>query len=364
MIIDLHAHLAHPKFYNQHPHWGPFWEQRPDGSAGLRVGKWELVLSTREMRERLEKTGKQEDPADATRKRADPATRIAMMDTMGQDAQVVSIPAHMDMYWTEPEFSVRFATHVNDVMAEYCAQYPDRLYFWAHAALNQPAAAVAEIERAVRQLGAVGVSCGGSNFGGLEFDSEELYPVWEKVCALNVPLFVHGYNQSVTWGEKADTEKYETTSIVGMLHDETKCFWNLICGGVLDRFPDLKVYITHGGGYVPYQLGRFEMTLENLPNVKNKHPLSYYMKNFWFDPLIHEMPMRQAVCEVIGADKLLYGSNFGGSDTIREVLTDGLRLSDEDKAKIECENALSLLKIKRRQSNAPPRTKGPVTLHM
>ena len=94
------------------------------------------------------------------------------MDQTGQDVQVVSLPSHMDMYWTEPEFSVSYAKHVNDVMADYCKAYPDRLYFWGHAPLNQPAEAVKEIERAVRELGAVGMGAGGANFGGLEFDSE------------------------------------------------------------------------------------------------------------------------------------------------------------------------------------------------
>jgi len=364
VLVNLHAHLAHPDFYNQHPYWGPFRDDKGDGLVAMRIGKWTLTLSTREIIAKV-KAGEKEDAEVQSARRADPATRIAQMDQTGQDIQVVSLPSHMDMYWTEPEFSVSYARHVNDVMADYCKAYPDRLYFWGHAPLNQPAEAVKEIERAVRELGAVGMGAGGANFGGLEFDSEELFPVWEKLIELDVPIFVHGYNQSVTWGDKADTEKYEITSIVGMLHDEAKCFWNLICGGVLDRYTELKVYITHGGGYTPYQLGRFEMTNENLPSVKNKKPVREYMKNFWFDPLVHELPMRQAIIEVIGADRLLYGDNFGGSDTIRENLTEGLRISDEDRAKIEGQNAMSLLKIKPRvtghnQDRARPR--GPVEL--
>jgi predicted TIM-barrel fold metal-dependent hydrolase len=347
MIINLHAHMAHPDLYNQHPHWGPFWDDGDAGETVMRIGKWRLNLTTQEALAAA-KSGKIYDPKEIARRRADPAVRIAGMDSLGQDIQVISLPSHMDMYWTEPEFSVRFARHVNDVMAEYCKPFPDRLYFWAHAPLNQPAAAVQEVDRAVRELGAVGMGAGGSNFGGLEFDSEELYPVWEKLIELDVPIFVHGYNQSVAWGDQADTEKYEVTSIVGMLYDEAKCFWNLVCSGTLDRYPELKIYITHGGGMVPYQLGRFEMTNQNLPNVKNKKPFREYMKNFWFDPLIHELPMRRAVVDVIGADRLMYGDNFGGSDSIRGSLTEGMSLSAVDLAKIESENAMKLLKIKPR----------------
>src|SRR5690606_40151189 len=110
--------------------------------------------------------------------------------------------------------------------------------------------------RAVKEHGFVGLSSGGANFGGLEFDDPAFDPVWRALCDLDLPMFVHGYNQSVTWGSRANADKYETTAIVGMQYDETRCCWYVINGGVFDRFPNLKVYITHGGGYVPSQLGR------------------------------------------------------------------------------------------------------------
>jgi predicted TIM-barrel fold metal-dependent hydrolase len=130
-----------------------------------------------------------------------------------------------------------------------------------------------------------------------------------------------------------------------MQYDETRCFWNLVCGGVLDRFPSLKVYITHGGGYVPYQLGRLAQTNKNLDVVYNKKPLMEYLGNFWFDVELHEPRMRQALVDIIGADHMLYGSNFGGSDAVRHDLTDGLKLSDEDLQKIRWKNACSLLHL-------------------
>lgn len=344
MLIDLHAHLPHPDLLDRHPHWGPTYINTPDGDIALRIGKWVLNLGIPERKAAL-KAGTA-DPIEATfAKRRDPSVRIAQMDALKQDVQVLSLPSHYGMYWAEPEFSIPYASHVNDVIASYCSAYSDRLFFWAHAPINEPAAAVKEIDRAVRELGAVGLGMGGANFGGLEFDDVELDPLWAKLCDLDVPIFVHGYNQSVTWGDKADTERYEVTSIVGMMYDEVRCFWNLICGGVLDRFPDLKVYITHGGGYVPYQLGRLEMTNRVLGDVRNKKPLREYMSNFWFDPLVHEIPMRRAIVDVIGVERLLYGTNFGGSDGIREDLTEGLGLSEIDREAIRSGNAMKLLRL-------------------
>lgn len=344
MLIDLHAHAVLRGFYNQHPHWGPFFEQDARGQIRLRVGHWVLTLGQREQLDEVA-AGKAPSVEEHFRTVSDPKNRLNAMDAAGQDAQVISIPSHCYMYWTEPEFAVPFAERCNNVLAEYCAGGEDRLFFWAHAPLSVPAECPRIIRHAVKELGAVGIGAGGANFGGYEFDSPELDPVWATMCDLDLPIFVHGYNQSVTWGEKANEDRYETTAIVGMNYDEVQCFWRLICGGVLDRFPDLKVYITHAGGFVPYQLGRLEETNKNLDTVFNKKPLSYYLKNFWFDPEIHERILRQAMVEFMGPDRLVYGTNFGGSDAIRFDMTQDLNLSDADKDKIRYKNAVDLLHL-------------------
>jgi predicted TIM-barrel fold metal-dependent hydrolase len=343
LLIDLHAHLAHPDFLDQHPHWGPTYVVNDDGDITLTIGKWELHLGIPERRNAL-KSGALDSLNATFARRRDPALRVANMDAVGQDAQVVSLPLHQVMYWTDDEFAIRYARHVNDVMTEFCSAFPKRLYHWAHVPLQNPKAAAAELHRAVAQ-GAVGMSMGGANFGGMEAGDEDLDEIWRACCDLDVPIFVHGYNQSAAWGDKADTERFEVTSIVGMMGDETACFWNMICGGVLDRFPNLKVYITHAGGFVPYHLGRLEITNTVLRNKRNVKPLREYLPNFWFDLLTHAPSMRRAICDVIGPDQLVYGTNFGGSDGIREDLTDGLDISTEDREKIRSGNALKLLRI-------------------
>jgi aminocarboxymuconate-semialdehyde decarboxylase len=109
--------------------------------------------------------------------------------------------------------------------------------------------------------------------------------------------------------------------------------------------PDLTVCITHGGGFVPYQIGRFDATAGNLSDGLNKKPFLSYLENFYFDPLIHDPIMRQAVIDSIGADRLLYGTNFNGSDQIRGYLLEGMKVSDADSAKICHQNASALLDI-------------------
>jgi predicted TIM-barrel fold metal-dependent hydrolase len=344
MLIDLHAHAPLPGYYNQHPHWGPFFEKCDDGDIRLRVGDWVLTLGSPE-RKAAVKAGKAPSLEEYFANWSNPQKRLANMDAAGQDAQVLSVPSHCYMYWTDADFAVPYARTVNDTLAEYCAGGEGRLYAWAHAPLNVPEEAAKEIRRAVKEHGFLGLSAGGANFGGIEFDDPALDPVWSALCDVDLPMFVHGYNQSVTWGKKANDDKYETTAIVGMQYDETRCFWYMVNGGVFDRFPNLKVYITHGGGYVPYQLGRLNQTNKNLDTTHNKKELIEYLPNFYFDLELHEVIMRQAVLDILGADRLLYGTNFGGSDAVRHDLTEGLRISDEDLQKIRYKNALELLHL-------------------
>ncbi|MDB5885433.1 MAG: DitL [Polaromonas sp.] len=174
MLIDLHAHAPHPDYYDQDPYWGPAFESQPDGDIKLRVGDWILSLGAPERKAALRKAkaeGKALSVNEYTSRWRDPNTRLAGMDAAGQNAQVVSVPSHCYMYWTELDYALPFARKVNDVLSEYCSAAPDRLMFWAQAALQNPVEAAKEIRRACTQLGAKGLGAGGSNFGGLEFDS-------------------------------------------------------------------------------------------------------------------------------------------------------------------------------------------------
>jgi len=205
--------------------------------------------------------------------------------------------------------------------------------------------AVKEIDRAVKHLGAKGLCVGGANFNGLEAHSEELLPLWEKLTELDVPVMVHGYNQSIWLGDQHHKDKFETSSIVGDCVDETLFFWYLICGGALDAFPTLKTYITHSGGMAVFQLGRLaELNKGMAPDARNKRPLMDYLPNFYFDLDVHSPALRRGVLEVVGVDRLLYGTNFGGAYDNGDP-TEGLGLNGADREKIRSGNAIALLKL-------------------
>ena len=341
MLIDLHGHHLTRGMMNLDPHWGPAWK-----NGTLNVGDWYLGTKKLPDLTGIKDDSTRNDDGSAIFSRNTHEFRRGLMEKLGVDKLIISVPAHMYMYWTG-DFGARFAATANDEFHAYCSEDPEHFGFWATVPMHQPVKAAAEIERAVTQLGAVGMSSGGANFGDIAGLHDRAFdPLWEKLTELDVPVMIHGYNQSVTWGARAMEDPFDTTSILGMCYDEARAFWHLTLGGVLDRFPKLTFYITHGGGFVPYQLHRFSETSKTMaPDSTNERPLLDYMDRFYFDPLVHSAAMRRAVVDDIGVDRLVYGSNFMGSDAIDFDLTEGIGLSDEDREKIRSGNAIAMLKL-------------------
>jgi aminocarboxymuconate-semialdehyde decarboxylase len=332
MLIDVHAHQFTPGMLNRHKFWGPAFTTK-----GLTIGHWSLSLPAFKF--------SSDEEATATMMQGHTLQhRIKQMDEQGVDKIVVSTPSHAMMYWAG-DFGDEYAWICNEELSAFVKQAPDRLDFWAHANLANPKEAVKQLDHAVRNLGAKGLCTGGANFNGLEAHSEELYPLWEKLVELDVPIMVHGFNQSIYWGEKHSDDKFDTTSIVGDCSDETLFFWYLICGGALDLFPKLKTYISHAGGMTIFQLGRLDALNKSLAvDRRNKRSVMEYMDNFYFDLDVHSVPLRRAIIEEVGVDRLLYGTNFGGAYSNGD-LTDGLNLAEIDREKIRAGNAIELLKL-------------------
>jgi aminocarboxymuconate-semialdehyde decarboxylase len=339
MLIDLHGHHMTKAMFDLDPHWGPSWAQ-----GTLKVGDW--YLGTKRLPDTANVTKEQQD-AGIIFERMNHEFRRQLMEKLGVDVLVISVPAHMLMYWAG-DFGVKFAKVTNDEFAKWTAEDPDHFLWWATLPMHRPKKAAKELERAMG-MGAVGFMSGGANLGGLNLHDRELDVLWEKVAELDAPVFIHGFNQSVTWGKDAMTDPFDTTSILGMCYDESRAFWHLINGGVLDRFPTLRFYITHAGGLTPYQLPRFSETNKTMaPDSVNEKPLLDYMGSFWFDPQLHDPGMRRAMVDLIGVDQLVYGTNFMGSDQIDFDLTDGIGLSDDDRERIKSGNTIELLKLQDR----------------
>src|SRR5262249_1805831 len=134
---------------------------------------------------------------------------------------------------------------------------------------------------------------------------------YEKMLEYDAPLFIHPWPTTL-----AGTARHPLglDSVVDYISQETIAFATLLYGGVMDLFPELKVYITHGGGFVPYQFGRLE-AFTGPKKSKAKLPLREYLSRFYFDLLVHDVKARRYLVEFMGADNLVIGSNYAGMDS-------------------------------------------------
>jgi aminocarboxymuconate-semialdehyde decarboxylase len=336
MKIELHAHHLTPKMYDidDDPR-APYWKGQE-----MMVGSW--VMRQKKFPESQQITA--EDPGTKLFERMDHPFRREMMAKFGVDVLVVSNTPLTYYYWAE-EFGVRYATLVNDELAAWCDEDPSTFLWWAQVPMHEPTAAAKELERAVG-LGAVGFMSGGAEMGGRNLHDPEMDELWAKAVELNVPMFIHGQPLAVAWQDPSIADPFDTTIALGYMYDETRAFWHLVLGGVLDRFPNLRVYITHAGGYVPYQIERIAMLDQTLaPDAVNERPPLEYLRNFWFDPMIPNDGMRRAFVDLVGIDRVVYGSNMGGSDQITFDLTDRIGLSEAEREQITSKNAIELLNL-------------------
>ena len=206
----------------------------------------------------------------------------------------------------------------------------------------EPGNCMAELRRAVTELGFLGCNLNPDPSGGHWTDpplsDRYWYPLYEELCALDVPAMIHV--------SMSCNPAFHTTG-AHYLNGDTSAFMQLLDSDVFADFPDLRVIIPHGGGAVPYHWGRFEGLAQKLQRSKMKE----LMRNVYFDTCVYHLPGQELLAKVVPIDRILFGSEMIGAvpgvnpetghnfdDTKRYV--DALDLSSDDKARIYYKNAM------------------------
>ena len=276
--------------------------------------------------------------------------RLAYMNSRGIDVQIISY-AHVLPGILEPSISIDMCKIVNNDMYEKTSRYPDRFKCFAHLPIGDSDAAVAELERCVRELGFVGAMITGRYFD-LPYDDPHYYPVYEKAIELDVPIYLHPTMVDSTIVEKYYKGKWSdrVTSLfagqgVGWHYDVGVQLVRMILAGVFDRYPQLKIMCGHWGEVVSF----FMYRLDDLNNAADlKKPISdYFKENFYVNPsgIINE-PQFRFCLDTFGVDHITWGADypFIDAENIRTML-EGFDLPQEDKEKIAHGNAERLLHI-------------------
>jgi len=276
----------------------------------------------------------------------DPEKKVRDMDEKKIGIYVLSSTPFAFFYEVEDDLAVELARFQNDQLSEMVKRYPDRFAAMATLPLQVPNDAVKELERAVGKLGLRGVEIG-SHVGNRELRDEAFWPIYKTLEHLNVPIFIHPHH--VAGMERL--EDFYLSNLIGNPLDTTIAAAQLIFGGVLEKYPGLKIILAHGGGQFPYIIGRMEHGYQVRPECKEKvhrSPMAFF-KNFYFDIITHNPDALRHLINIAGSDHVLLGSDYpydmGDPDPVQTVS----RLSgikEEDRRRILRENAVTLFGLK------------------
>jgi predicted TIM-barrel fold metal-dependent hydrolase len=253
------------------------------------------------------------------------------------------------------------ARQANDEMAELVVKYPDR-FVSAIAILPMSTIdeALKETDRAIRDLKFRGVYIY-SNIDGKPLDLPEFLPLYEKMSAYDLPIYIHPMRGNADHPEykTEKVSKYRMSATFGWPYETTAAMTRLVYGGVLERYPNLKVVTHHCGGMVPYFAERIRQFMQGMERRGKdylgltKDAVDYYQM-FYNDTALYGNPKAlECAHDFFGSDRLLFGCDFPlgdtefGSRNYRQTVNaiDRMAISDEDRKKIYEDNARKLMRL-------------------
>jgi aminocarboxymuconate-semialdehyde decarboxylase len=273
----------------------------------------------------------------------DAGTRLTEMDETQVAVQVLSTIPVLFNYWAKPADGLETSRFLNDHIAETVSQNPARFIGLGTVPLQDVSLAVREMERCVTELKMPGIEIG-TNINGLNLGDESLHPFFAEAQRLGCALFIHPWDMM---GEK-EMSKYWLPWLVGMPAETTRAICSILFGGVLERFPRLRIAFAHGGGSFPYTLGRIEHGYKVRPDlvqVDNTTSPRDYLGRFWVDSLVHDEAAFQFLRDTMTDDKICLGSDYPfplGEHRPGE-LVERMNLNEDVREKILSRNARAWL---------------------
>ena len=236
----------------------------------------------------------------------DPAVRTRDMDDGRIAMHVLSSPPFMFLYDHEPAAAAELIGVLNDSLLAWAQGAPERYRVLASLPAQDPILAVAEIHRLSGSPMLAGVAIG-SSIAGVDLDDDGLAPLWRALTEADLPVLIHPVDPP---GSRLG--RYFMRNTVGNPIETTIAASCLIFGGVLEHFPALRVCLVHGGGFVPYQLGRFTRGYEHRAEVRKRisRPPRSFLNQLFFDTILHDPAAIEFMAAQVGWEQLVVGSDY------------------------------------------------------
>jgi OH-DDVA meta-cleavage compound hydrolase len=284
-----------------------------------------------------------------------PKGHLDALHDHGTDVQLISPRPFQMMHSEKPARLVQwFAEECHDVIHRQTQLYPNK--FFGVASLPQAAGApiqeaIPELERCIKQLGFVGCLLNPDPYENSGQEAPALgdrywYPLYDKLCELDIPAHIH------TTSSRSERVSYS----VHLINEGTIAILGLLSSDVFKDFPKLKIIVSHGGGAIPYQLGRFDA-----PSLRGGRGAGRFrdkLKLLYFDTVLYTPGALELLIKTVGPDRCLFGSECPGvgsaidpdtgqtMDHVRPHIEKFDWLSSQDREKIFAGNARKVFNLK------------------
>jgi aminocarboxymuconate-semialdehyde decarboxylase len=235
--------------------------------------------------------------------------RIEAMQQQGVTRQVLSMWTDIFAHGLPRDKSLKWHRYMNEHMAAVCQKNPAAFSMLASVPFPYAQESAAELEFAMKNLGAVGVVIA-ANVEGVNLGELDLDTFWQTAVDLDAGIFIH----PVQAQPNPRSTKFALSQIVQYTVDTTFTVGSLISAGVLDRFPTLRILLSHGGGTFPYVTGRFDVMHERMDRKQQgdvaKNAPSTYLQRFFYDTILHDSTILKWLASRVSVDRIVLGSDY------------------------------------------------------
>jgi aminocarboxymuconate-semialdehyde decarboxylase len=289
MIVDMHAHFTPPQWIAE--------LERNGASYGCRIHQDSSNRVWLQLGE-----GK---PKELTRELTDLAARARLLPDLGVERQVLSPVMNTVGYELDGRYGQALSRLFNETNAEAARKYDGRFVPVATVPMQSPRAALEELEYAAKSLAIRMVEIG-THVNGLNLDDETFASFFNKAAELGLLVQIHPHKVAA-----ADRlRRYNFGNLIGNPMETAIAGASLIFGGVLNRSPSLNVCLVHGGGALPYLLGRISHGYGAFDESRTtQEPPERYFRRFYFDTLAHDSRALAFLHALAGTERLVLGTD-------------------------------------------------------
>ncbi len=278
----------------------------------------------------------------------DAPARIKALDEMNIDLQALSPSPILLFYWDELAVAAYFSRAQNEAIQAVVKQYPDRFVGFGSVPLQSIPESIA-IAREAKNIGLKGLEIGNS-VGERPLDDPIFEPFFDAVQALDLLLFVHPLEGGI---ETDDPLTGMLGNVLQFPFRTTMMIERMILKGLFEKYQNLRLCLSHGGGLLAFNIWRLDHAHHLRPEFRkniSQRP-SAYLKKLYFDSIVHSVAALQYLVQVVGADRLVIGTDYpmamGDFEPVSKITA--LNLSDDQRSLVLGLNAARALNL--RQAN-------------